>query len=439
MRRLATVLLHVGTLGIILGLSVFHGEYIGDYDFFETSRFGWALGYSAWLSVVMYGLGLPDISRPASGVLVASIVAAAVGALGVSLVQLIVGDALLPRYVVLGTAILVVPWCLICAGLSAVGRNRQEARDRVLVVGDPLFATTLRLELEDSPERPASITGSVPLAALVSSGDHRPLVDAVERYDATVVVFAPNSLLDERVVDQAAELHVTGVRIRTRQLFYEEWLGKVPIEDLARTSLFFDIGELHFVSYGRFKRVADVVAGLVGVVVLAVVVPFVAIGDLIANRGPLFYRQTRVGRGGSTFTIYKFRTMSVHDGESTDWTAHDDPRITPFGNLLRRTHLDELPQVVNILKGDLSIIGPRPEQPRYVEELTAKLPFYELRQSVRPGLTGWAQVKYGYAGDEIDAREKLQYDFLYLSRQNLRFDLVIIGRTIRTIIGGGGR
>ncbi|MGI9643910.1 MAG: sugar transferase [Ilumatobacteraceae bacterium] len=439
MRRLATVLLHVGTLGIVLGLSVYHGEYIGDYDFFETSRFGWALGYSAWLSVVLYGLGLPDIPRPAGGVLLASIVAAAVGALGVSLVQLIVGDALLPRYVVFGTAILLVPWCLICSGLSAVGRNRQGARDRVLVVGDPLFATTLALELDDRPERPASIVGSVPLAALLSATERHPLVDAVEQHGATVVVFAPDSLLDDRVVDQAAELHVTGVRIRTNLLFYEEWLGKVPIEDLARTSLFFDIGELHFVSYGRFKRVVDVVAGLVGVVALAVVIPFVAIGDLFANRGPLFYRQTRVGRGGSTFTIYKFRTMSVSDDGPTDWTTHDDPRITPFGNLLRRTHLDELPQVVNILKGDLSIVGPRPEQPRYVTELTAKLPFYELRQSVRPGLTGWAQVKYGYAGDEIDAREKLQYDFLYLRRQNLRFDLVIIGRTIRTIIGGGGR
>ena len=439
MRRLATVLLHAGTLGIVLGLSVFHGEYIGDYDFFETSRFGWALGYSAWLSILLYGLGLPDVPRPAGGVVVAAMVAAGVGAVGVSIVQLAVGDALLPRYVVFGTAILLVPWCLICAGISRVGRSRQEARDRILVVGDPRFAATLHAELDNHPERPASVVGTMPVAEVSSATGDTPLIAAVAAHNATVVVFEPAALLDERVVDQAAELHLTGVRVRTRLLFYEEWLGKIPVEDLARTSLFFDIGELHFVSYGRFKRVVDIAAGLVGVVALALVIPIVAIGDLVANRGPLFYRQLRVGRDATTFTIYKFRTMVDDMAASADWTTADDPRITPFGNLLRRTHLDELPQVVNILRGDLSIVGPRPEQPRYVDELTSKLPFYELRHAVRPGLTGWAQVKYGYAGDETDAREKLQYDFHYLSRQNLRFDLLIIGRTIRTILGGDGR
>ena len=124
-----------------------------------------------------------------------------------------------------------------------------------------------------------------------------------------------------------------------------------------------------------------------------------------------------------------------------EWTTEDDPRITPFGRVLRATHLDELPQVVNILRGDLSVVGPRPEQPRYVEELTEKLPFYGLRHLVRPGLTGWAQVMYGYAGDEADALQKLQYEFFYLRHQGVALDLRIVGRTIRTVFGsqGGGR
>ena len=280
---------------------------------------------------------------------------------------------------------------------------------------------------------------SVDLEELLVEADTSPLGVAVARHGATVVVFEPDALLDARIVDQAAALHVTGVRIRTRPSFAGEWLGKVPVEDLARASLFFDIGELHVARYGRFKRVFDLVAGLVGVVVLAIVTPFVALGDLVANRGPVFYRQTRVGRDHREFTIYKFRTMDHDDSAPTDWTAPGDTRITPFGNLLRRSHLDELPQMINVLRGDLSIVGPRPEQPRYVDELTAKLPFYALRHSVRPGLTGWAQVKYGYAGDETDAREKLQYDFYYLGHQSLRFDLVIAGRTIRTIVGSAGR
>ena len=122
-----------------------------------------------------------------------------------------------------------------------------------------------------------------------------------------------------------------------------------------------------------------------------------------------------------------------------EWTGEDDPRITRFGRVLRRTHLDELPQVVNILRGELSVVGPRPEQPHYVEQLTEKLPFYAMRHLVRPGLTGWAQVKYGYAGDERDALEKLQYEFFYLRRQSLDFDLRIVGRTLRSVIGGDGR
>jgi exopolysaccharide biosynthesis polyprenyl glycosylphosphotransferase len=438
-RRLATALLYLGVVGIVLGLSVVHGQYIGDYDFFQTSRFGWAVGYCLWLSIVLYGFGLPDVYRDVKSAVVPSISAAAIGALGVSLVQLVLGAALLPRYVVFGSALLVVPWCLACSKLSQTGRTRMEARDRVLVVGDSTFATRLRAELEDRPERPASIVGSLALEELVADIEGRLLIETADGHGSTVVVFEPDALMDERVVDQAAALHLTGVRIRTRPLFYGEWLGKVPVEDLARTSLFFDISQVHVASYGRFKRVFDVVAGLLGVVLLAIVTPFVAIGDLVANRGPIFYRQTRVGRDHHEFTIYKFRTMEDDQDAATDWTTHDDPRITPFGNLLRRTHLDELPQVVNILKGDLSIVGPRPEQPRYVAELTTKLPFYEFRHSVRPGLTGWAQVKYGYAGDETDAREKLQYDFYYLGHQSLRFDLVITGRTIRTIIGGDGR
>jgi lipopolysaccharide/colanic/teichoic acid biosynthesis glycosyltransferase len=124
---------------------------------------------------------------------------------------------------------------------------------------------------------------------------------------------------------------------------------------------------------------------------------------------------------------------------ANEWTGEDDPRITGFGRVMRVTHLDELPQMWNILRGDLSIVGPRPEQPRYVEELTQKLPFYDLRHLVRPGLTGWAQVKYGYAGDERDALEKLQYDFYYLRHQSIAFDLRIIGRTVRSVLGRKGR
>jgi lipopolysaccharide/colanic/teichoic acid biosynthesis glycosyltransferase len=205
-------------------------------------------------------------------------------------------------------------------------------------------------------------------------------------------------------------------------------------------SLLFDVGELHEAWYARIKRLVDVALAAVGLVVLTLFTPVVALGDLFANRGPLLYRQPRVGRNGTRFDIVKFRTMrAVEEERGHDWTREDDVRITRFGRLLRRTHLDELPQVLNVLRGELAIVGPRPEQPQLVAELVDKIPFYGIRHLVRPGLTGWAQVKFQYAGTEAEALEKLQYEFYYLRRQSLGLDLRIVGRTLRSVIGRDGR
>jgi lipopolysaccharide/colanic/teichoic acid biosynthesis glycosyltransferase len=227
-------------------------------------------------------------------------------------------------------------------------------------------------------------------------------------------------------------------------LFYEEWLGKMPLPELERVSLMFDIQELHAAQYARIKRFFDVVLGIVGVVTLLVALPFVCVLDLIGNRGSIFYRQTRVGQGGSEFTILKFRTMKPSaegtEGEqSTQWTEKNDARITAVGGWLRRSHLDELPQVINILRGDLSLVGPRPEQPSYVEELRQKIPFYDVRHLVHPGLTGWAQVKFDYGATVSDALEKLQYEFFYLRHQSLSLDARIVARTLRSVLWHRGR
>ena len=440
MRRLARLLLIVGIIGVVFGLSKYHAQFIGEYDFTNSFRFAWAIAYCCILLVVCYGLGLPDLPRSIRSGFLTAAVASVVSALAISSVQLLVGDALLPRFVVFGAALLVIPAATLCVGLSSIGREASEDRDRVVVVGDDILVSELEAELKLRPERPAVIVSSLTAeAAAAVSGEVFPLMNAVVWNQATVVVLGVVAALDERVIDQAAELHESGVRVRTRSLFYEEWLGKIPVHDLGRVSLFFDIGEIHRDRYGRMKRVFDVVVGLVGLVPLIVLIPIVFVGNLFANRGPLFFVQERVGRLGKAFSIYKFRTMREGTGGPSDWTVSTDPRVTSFGKVLRVTHLDELPQVFNILRGDLSFVGPRPEQPRYVAELQEKLPFYNMRHIVRPGLTGWAQVKYGYAGDERDALEKLQYDFHYLRRQSLLFDLRIVARTIRAVLGREGR
>lgn len=444
MIRAARWLSLLGGAVSVLVLSKVHAAYVATpaYDFTGGPRVWWALPYMALLGLTTYAVGLPDQPRTWVRAASLSLVAGLGAALGVSVIQLVVGDALLPRFVVFGSVLVNTPIQIAANRIARHGRSRAGNRDRVLLVADPTERERLIDDLRMEAERAVTLVASVGRRDVVPTPEApRPLADAAAAARATVVVLDRVAQADERVITQAASLHERGIRIRTLEGFYGEWLGKLPVSELERASLFFDISELHNSGFARFKRLMDLAISIPGLLVLVLVTPLVILGDLIANRGPLLYRQTRVGRGGRTFTILKFRTMRTDGSEvpAGNWTEKDDPRVTPFGRLLRRTHLDELPQVINILRGDLSVVGPRPEQPRYVDELSAKLPFYDLRHLVRPGLTGWAQVKYGYAGDERDALEKLQYEFFYLEHQDATFELRIMLRTFRSLIGGPGR
>jgi lipopolysaccharide/colanic/teichoic acid biosynthesis glycosyltransferase len=439
-RRAARPLLYAGVLVVVFGLGLIHARFIGHYGFAGSSRFAWTVAYAGVLCITAYGFGLPDVPRSRRAALGPAVGAAFLGATIISVAQLFVGDALLPRFVVFGSALLLPDWYRICVGMALGGRSRAEARDRVVVVADPDEVTRLEVELQAAPERPASVVARFTIGDLSGPGS-TPLAERVEGCAPTVVVLDRKAQDVSSIVAQVAELHEAGARVRSLTGFYEEWLGKLPMSELERASLFFDIRELHGAGYGRAKRLFDLPVALAGCVALGLLLPVVWVGNVLGNRGPLLYRQERVGKGGSTFTIIKFRTMTPpSSGDLVDeWTSEDDPRITTFGRILRVTHVDELPQVLNILKGDLSLVGPRPEQSHYVAELSEKLPFYSLRHLVRPGMTGWAQVKYGYAGSESDALEKLQYEFWYLRHQSLRLDLRIAGRTLRSVLGLGGR
>jgi len=439
MRRLSRPLLLGGIAVTVLALSKFHAAAHG-YDFTSSFRFAWALAYIVLLGAASYGAGLPELPRSRRSAALTAAASTGAAALAISVLQLIMGSALLPRFVVLGAPVFLVPLAVACSSLARMGRSRDGQRDRVVAVVGREESANLSRELDALPERPAVLTWVLAPEDAMAENAHQPLLDVVRGTGATAVVLDRMALADESIVAQAAQLHECGVRIRTLSLFYDQWLGKLPVSELERIGLLFDIGELHRARYGRIKRIGDTLGASVGLVVLALVTPVVWVGNRVGNRGPLLYRQTRVGKGGKEFEILKLRTMTPGgSGAGTEWTTEDDPRITPFGAWLRRSHLDELPQVLNILRGDLSVVGPRPEQPRYVEELEAKIPFYRLRHLVRPGLTGWAQVKYPYGASEGDAFEKLQYEFYYLRHQGLGLDLRITGRTLRSVLGRGGR
>jgi lipopolysaccharide/colanic/teichoic acid biosynthesis glycosyltransferase len=224
---------------------------------------------------------------------------------------------------------------------------------------------------------------------------------------------------------------------------YERLTGRVPVEHAGRN--------LHVIlplsdspghrAFWAAKRLVDLLAGVVGLVVLGLIAPGVALANALRSPGPLFFWQTRVGKGGRPFRLVKFRSMVV-DAEAESgavWAREGDGRVTPVGRFLRRARLDELPQVWNMLRGDMSLVGPRPERPEFVAELVERVPFYQARHTVRPGLTGWAQVRYPYGSSVEDALMKLQYDLYYIKHQGLYLETSIMVKTAAVMLRFKGR
>jgi lipopolysaccharide/colanic/teichoic acid biosynthesis glycosyltransferase len=376
---------------------------------------------------------VPIRSTSLSRVVVSS-TGAALTVLGATATSQVFWPASLPRFVVLFTALLTLAWLVVFGAIGAVALRRSGGSNRVVAVVEPEDAAQLELDVEDGPfEQRFTLVATV--SAERQYGD---VADLCRQHGATTLVLGAAASVDPQVIDQAEALHGEGLRVRSLDDFYDESLGKLPLSTLDRFALMGDIESLHG-GYAPLKRAIDLAFASLGSVGLLVILPFVLLGNLAGNRGPLFFRQERVGRRGQPFRIWKLRTMSPGAVDVSGWTANDDPRITPFGKLLRRTHVDELPQVINIFLGELAIVGPRPEQVGYARQLEEKLPFYAARHLVRPGLTGWAQVKYRYAASEEDAYVKLQYDLHYVRHESLSTDLRIIWLTVRHILVDGGR
>ncbi len=230
-------------------------------------------------------------------------------------------------------------------------------------------------------------------------------------------------------------VRLAGVEILEEARVHEEIAGKIPVEELRPSWLIFSEG----FSAGRVrrftKRAFDIIVASVGLVLSAPVSLITAILIKIESPGPVIYRQTRVGHGGREFTVYKFRSMRLdaETGGNAVWAQQDDPRATRIGRLIRKARIDEIPQMWNVLMGTMSFVGPRPERPVFVEELRQRIPFYDQRHAVKPGLTGWAQVRFRYGADEEDAVEKLRYDMFYIKYHSVLFDLRILLETVRVV------
>jgi sugar transferase (PEP-CTERM system associated) len=233
---------------------------------------------------------------------------------------------------------------------------------------------------------------------------------------------------------------LAGVTVNDLSSFFERMRGQVRLDSLRASWLIYGDGFRQGIGRTVVKRLFDVLAASVLLVVTAPVMLLAAIAIALESGFPVIYRQERVGQGGRTFKVLKFRSMRLDaeaDGKPR-WASNSDDRITRVGHFIRKTRIDELPQIFNVLHGDMSFVGPRPERPYFVDQLTDQIPFYAARHSVKPGITGWAQVRYAYGASVDDAVQKLQYDLYYVKNHTLFLDVLVLLQTVRVVLTGDG-
>lgn len=259
-------------------------------------------------------------------------------------------------------------------------------------------------------------------------------------YTGIIITLAPP--LPDTLVQTLMRIRFSKKPVYDLQDFYEHFWLKVPVMHLKSGWLVFSYAfDLARNPLGlRLKRILDIAGSLLLLLLLLPLMVVIIMLIRLDSRGSVIYRQTRIGDGMTTFTLYKFRSMRMDaENRGAQWTVVDDARITRIGKILRITRLDELPQLWNVLRGDMSFIGPRPERPEFVSMLEQQIPYYDSRHLVRPGITGWAQVMYRYGSSVEDAREKLQYDLYYIKHYSLLLDIAILFKTVRVVLLGRGR
>ena len=347
------------------------------------------------------------------------------------------------------TAALAILMVMVWRSLFDAITARLAPRERLLLIGTSPATVLLARELFERRQElgvdivgfidpdPARVGAPVINPGVVGTIDDIPALSSRLHVDRVVVHLTDqrgklpmNQLLDMRLRSGVLFDHLASV--------YEEYTGKIALENLRPSWLVFSTGFRKTRLLMLTKRLFDIAASVCGLILAT---PLMVVSALLVKlespRDPILYHQERVGLNGTSFTIHKFRTMrtDAEAGSGPVWSKGDgDPRITVVGRFMRKSRLDEIPQLWNVLRGDMSLIGPRPERPAFVQQLTEQIPFYGQRHVVKPGVTGWAQVRYSYGASVEDAIEKMQYDLYYVKHLSLRFDIMIALETIKTVV-----
>lgn len=380
-------------------------------------------------------------------------------------VMLRLGLSFVCGFVVMGTLYLVVPGlmvggsifatALVCSfigiascRLICAASDELERAVRVLVLGAGERAKQIENLERSSGQGNIRIVGFVacekgPPAvagqAIMTLSDSGNLRALAEELDVDEIVVAIDDRRKSLPVDQILECKMYGIRIFEAADFLERQLGKIRLDTLHPSNVIFADGFTQAVIKLTEKRILDILACVVLLVVAAPAMLVTAVAIFLESGGPVLYRQNRVGHRGKVFTLYKFRSMR-QDAEAGGavWARQNDTRVTRVGAFIRKTRIDELPQLFNVFTGDMSFVGPRPERPEFVAELARSIPYYDLRHYVKPGITGWAQILYPYGASINDAREKLQYDLYYLKNYSIFLDINILLQTVQVILWGKG-
>src|SRR5207302_2360025 len=236
-------------------------------------------------------------------------------------------------------------------------------------------------------------------------------------------------------VNDLLKLRINGVLIEEAGSLLQRLTGKLHLDGLHPSSFIYSEGFRVKPSQQIARRIVSTLTAAVGLLLFLPFFPFVVLMVRLSSPGPIFFRQTRVGLGGRNFSVYKFRTMRIDaEAAGAKWATKDDPRVTRVGMFMRKTRLDEVPQLWNVLRGDMGFVGPRPERPEFVKWLSEQIPYYNLRHIVRPGQTGWAQVRYQYGATLEETKQKLEFDLYYIKHMSVSLDLMIVFETVKTIV-----
>ena len=437
-----------------------------------TFRYSWyrLLLVPVVLQVAFYYSDLHNfrISRPFIWIVARVTQAMAVGSLALAVVYYFLPRLLLGRGILFLSFVITTLLVLIWRGMYRWALQQRFLAARLLILGSGSLADSIIEELISRSDNVYNVVGIMDLSTegfarregdeptpevnlseqwaslLKAELRHDPseLMGLVRYLEVDMVVAAMDEKRGRMPMQELLEVRMVGVPIITGEDFYEQIAGRILADRIRPGWLIFSPGFTTSRLRSLTKRAMDVTISIIGLLLSLPLTVLTALAIKLDSRGPLIYRQERTGQHGKVFQVLKFRSM-VSDAEKLSgpvWAEEDDPRITRVGRIMRKLRLDEIPQMYNVLKGEMSFVGPRPERPNFVKQLSQELPYYQERLKAKPGITGWAQICYPYGSTVNAALEKLNYDLYYIKHSSISMDMTILLQTIKIIIfGGGGR